>query len=307
MAKIKFVTSYYMDITEFTNDRWIGSYPSRKQRYLASIIYHCKNFPNYEVVCYTHQISFPEIEKIKIDYDISNLTIKIKELNDIKYTNQVDSIIDSLPDYMERFGLSGRPPQVMWGKFDLMREESTNTVDYLYWVDAGLQSVVLFPIRYNPNMNDEDFLTSFDKLSNFGLLFNETLINKLTNNSNDKFVTLLTNYAQDTYYSLEGNNTKYGNYPIAGFFGGEKKAVLEYCDYFDNAVDVFIRNNILCFEQTIMKYVTDLIPLEKLHVLYFDTHAIGLTEQEFHYDKWDSNKNLPKPIWRIWEEIRDNN
>lgn len=306
MGKTKFVTSYYMDITELTNGRWIGSYAGRKQRYLGSIIYHCKNFPTYDVVCYTHNVSLDEIQKIKDDYDLFNLTIKVKELDEIKYTEKVNSIVNMFPDYMERFGLSGRPPQVMWGKFDLMRIESTDDVDSLYWIDAGLQSVVLFPIRHNVHKNDKDFLTSFDKLSNFGLLFNESLINKLTNKSYGKFVTLLSPSPQDTYYSLEDNYVKPGNYPIAGFFGGKRNVVIEYCDYFDNAVNVFIKHNILCFEQTIMKYVTDTFPSEKLHILSFDTHSHGLSEQEFHYEEWDKNKNLPKPIWRIWEEIRDN-
>lgn len=293
-----------MDVSEFTQYKWIGSYSSRKQRYLASIIYHCKNFPNYEVVCYTHKVSFDEIQDVKNRYLLGNLQIKIKELDEIKYTEKINEVVKRVPDYMERFGLSGRPPQVMWGKFDLIRNECDS--DFVYWIDAGLQSVVLFPLRYNPNRKDEDFLTNFDKLSDFGLIFNESLIDKLSNNSDNKFVTLLCTQPQDRYYDLENNNTKPGNYPIAGFFGGHKDSVIEYCNLFDSSVEIFIRNDILCFEQTIMKYVTDLYQTNKLYILSFDTHSTGLTESQFHYEEWDINKNLPKPIWRIWEEIRDN-
>lgn len=295
-----------MDITEFTKNKWIGSASGRKRRYLTSLIHYCKNFPNYSIVCYTHKVSLFELEDIKSKYELINLVIKIKELDEIKYTDKINSVVDNVPDYMTRFNLPGRPPQVMWGKFDILREECTEEFDYIYWIDAGLQALQLFPLRYNPHISEPDIWTSFHKQGNFGLLFNESMIDKLTNNVTKKFVTLLSTQLQDVYYSLEGNDVKSGNYPIAGFFGGDKNMVLEYCDYFDNAVDIFVKNNILCFEQTIMKYVTDIFPLEKLHILSFDTHATGLNEQQFNYDEWDSSKNLPKPIWRIWEEIRDN-
>jgi hypothetical protein len=305
--KTKFVTSYYMDVSQFTNNKWIGSSVYRKPRYLSSLISHCKNFSSYDIVCYTHQINYDELLKIKNDYNLDNFIIKVKELDDIKYTEKINKVVNNVPDYMEKFALPGRPPQVMWGKFDLIRLECTNDVDNIYWIDAGLQAIQLFPRRYNPYINDSDVWTNIEKTGNFNLLFNESLINKLTNKSYGKFVTLLSTQVQDIYYSLEENYVKPNNYPIAGFFGGERSMVIEYCDYFDSAVDVFIKHNILCFEQTIMKYVTDIFPPEKLHILSFDTHALGLNEKEFHDDEWNPNKNLPKPIWRIWEEIRDDN
>lgn len=305
MKKTKFVTSYYMDITELTNGKWIGSAASRKRRYLSSLIYHCKNFPSYDVVCYTHQSSLSELETIKTDYNLINFIIKIKELDEIKYTNKINTVVSNNPDYMEKFGLPGRPPQVMWGKFDIMREESSDDYEYVYWIDAGLQALQLLPLRYNPHINEPDIWTSFDKQGNFSPIFNENIFNKLSEKTSGKFVTLLSTQIQDIYYNLNDNSPKPGNYPIAGFFGGKPEIVIEYCNYFDNAVDIFIDNNILCFEQTIMKYVTDIFPEEKLSIQSFDTHATGLNEKEFHYDEWDNTKNLPKPIWRIWEELKE--
>jgi hypothetical protein len=192
----------------------------------------------------------------------------------------------------------------MWGKFDVLREECNDDVDYLYWIDAGLLAIQLFPKRYNPHISDPDIWTNLEKEGDFSLLFNEAVLNKLSEESNRCFVTLLSTCPQDVYYNLNNQPVKTGNYPIAGFFGGKPTSVLEYCDYFDNAVKIFVEHNILCFEQTIMKYVTDIISIDKLHILSFDTHASGLTEQEFHYDFWDETKNLPKPIWRIFEEIK---
>jgi hypothetical protein len=306
MKKTKFVTSYYMDVTEFTKNKWIGSSASRKQRYLSSIIYHCKNFPNYNIVCYTHNINLIELEKIKTDYSLNNLTIKVKEMDEIKYTNGINSVVNLVPDYMERFGLPGRPPQVMWGKFDIVREECDEDVEYLYWIDAGLQAVQLMPLRYNPHINEPDIWTSFEKQGNFGLLFNESLINKLNLILQDKFFNIMCTTLQSYVHSFDDYYPIHDSYPIGGFFGGHKNSVLEYCNIFDESANKHLKNNILCFEDAIMKQATDRYPKEKLFTLKCDVHATPLTEKEFHYDIWDELKNLPKPIWRIWEEIRDN-
>ena len=305
MDKTKFVTSYYMEITKLTNNRWIGSYDSRKQRYLTSIIYHCKNFPSYDVVCYTHEVSLLEIQNIKDEHQLDNLTIKVKELDDIKYTERINLIVDEFPDYMEKFRLSGRPPQVMWGKFDLVRIECTEDIENIYWIDAGLQSVVLFPIRYNQNRFEDDFLTNHVKLANFGLLFNENLINKLNNLINGRFFNIMCSTVQSTVHTFDDYKPIEDYYPIGGFFGGNVKTVLDYCNGFDNAANKHFDNKILCFEDSVMKQVVDLFPKEKLFTLNCDTHSCGLTEPQFHYDEWDETKKLPKPIWRIWEEIRD--
>jgi hypothetical protein len=295
-----------MDITEFTNHRWIGSSTSRKQRYLTSLIYHCKNFPNYTIVCYTHNINLLELEKIKTDYSLNNLTIKLKEMDEIKYTNGINSVVNLVPDYMERFGLPGRPPQVMWGKFDLLREECDEEFDYIYWIDVGLQALQLFPLRYNPYYLDSDFLTTFHKQGDFGLLFNETLINKLNSILKNKFFNVLCTTLQSSVNCFDDYQPSNNEYPIGGFFGGYRKSVLEYCDIFDIVAEKHFKNNLLCFEDSVMKQVTDKYPKENLFGLLCNTHANGLTEQQFHYEEWDSSKNLPKPIWRMWEEIRDN-
>jgi len=307
MKRTKFVTSYYMDVTELTNYKWIGSASARKNRYIASLIYHCKNFPNYSVVCYTHGINLFELEKIKSDYELTNLVIKLKELDEIKYTEKINLVIENVPDYMERFNLPGRPPQVMWGKFDILRQECNGEFDYIYWIDAGFQALQLFPLRYNPFVKDEDIYTSVDKQGNFGLLFNESLIDKLTLMLEKRFFNIMCREIQSLVYSFDNYQPKYTNYPIGGFFGGYINSVLEYCDIFDNLANKHLDNNLLCFEDSIMKQSTDIYPEENLFLLECDVHARGLTEEQFHWEEWDSSKNLPRPIWRLWEEIRDNN
>lgn len=296
--RIKLVTGYWMDIVE---KGYTSAPASRKDRYLGSIISHCKGF-NYPVVCYTHSKNFEEVEKIKIDYNLTNLEIKIKELTDIKYSKSIKKI-QSLKSEEELYHLNGRPPEVMWGKFDVLSQEATDDIDYVYWVDAGLQSNQIFPYRHCPNINHSDFFSDPYKQYNFTLVFNRSMLDKLTNNLQNKFVNLVGTNPQDQYFNFDDYSPKPGNYPIAGFFGGHRNTVSEYCDLFSLAVDKFIDKEILCFEQSIMKYVIDNIDPSKLLLYSFDTHQTGIDENTFHYKEWDSNMGLPKPIFRIWEEI----
>lgn len=296
--RTKLVTGYWMDIM---GKGYTGAMPARKARYLGSIISHCRGF-NYPVVCYTHAKNVLELETVKAEYGLENLTIKIKELSEIKYASQIEAV-EAMKSPEELAHLSGRPPQVMWGKFDVMEQECIDDIDFVYWVDAGLQSNQIFPYRHNPDYLDEDLHRHPYKQYNFTNVFNREMLDKLTTRLTGKFATLVSTNPQDGYHSFENYTPKPGNYPIAGFFGGDKNAVLEYCSIFTEGVNKHVNAGILCFEQAIMKYVTDTIDSSKLEIFTFQTHQTGIDEQTFHYKEWDVNLNLPKPIFRIWEEI----
>jgi hypothetical protein len=301
--RTKLVTGYWMDIVE---KGYTGAMPARKSRYLGSIISHCRGF-QYPVVCYTHARNLNELQTIKEEYNLTNLEIKVKELSEIKYSRQIRGLQDNkTQEEIERFCLSGRPPEVMWGKFDVMKEECTDDVDYVYWVDAGLQSNQIFPYRHCPDKDAPDLHQHPYKQYNFTLVFNREMLDKLTQKSDGKFVTLVGTNPQDGYHSFQDYSPKPGNYPIAGFFGGAKEVVREYCDLFTQGVNKHIEAGILCFEQAIMKYVTDTIEPSKLQLHVFETHQTGIDVDTFHYKVWDSSLGLPKPIFRIWEEILEN-
>jgi len=304
MKRTKIVTAYWMDIDlENTNNKWMGSSSARKQRYLGSLIYHCKGF-NCPIICYTHERSLNELTHLKNQYNLNNLTIKIKELNDIKYTAKINSVANLTEGPIEH--LYGRPPQVMWGKFDVIREECTEDVDFIYWIDAGLQAVQLFPKRLNPYGNNEQLWQQEYNQFDYTPFFNSLMLQKLNDKVNKRFVTCLCTQLQDSCHSFGEYHPVPGRYPIAGFFGGDKERIIEYCEMFDKAVDLFVEHKILCFEQAIMKYVTDHFPEDKLMVLPFDTHQTGIDADIFHYAPWSSTNNLPKPLYRLFEEILEN-
>ena len=77
-----------MDVNGFP---FQGSASVRKERYLGSLISHCKNL-HLPVICYTHSKSLSEIEKIKNDFNLDNLEIKILELSDMKLHGRINEV-----------------------------------------------------------------------------------------------------------------------------------------------------------------------------------------------------------------------
>jgi hypothetical protein len=288
-------------------EKYVGAYSSRKQRYLGGIISLCKNFI-YDVVCYTHQKSYEEVKKIKDEYSLDNLKIKIKELEDVKYHSDILRIEDIKTKEELEF-LHGRPPRVMWGKFDFLEEECKDEIDYIYWIDAGLQYVGLFPMRLCKFISDSDcFLPPQHpfKQYDFGTVFNRNMIDKLTEKIENKFAILVSPNPQDGYHDFDDYVYKRCDYPIAGFFGGNKNVVLDFCKKFNEGVEKYVSNDLLAFEQPIMKYALDHFENEKVYKLEFHIHQSPLDFETFHNKVWDKSLNLQKPIFRIWEEIIEN-
>lgn len=287
--------------------------PLRKERYLGSIISHCKGFL-CEVVCYTHERNLEELELLKKENNLDNLTIKVKELNEVKYSAEIRRI-ENIKTKEELINLGGRPPEVLWGKFDFLKEEATDDVDFIYWIDAGLQSNQIFPLKYHPeisenikNIDDLPHEVMYTKYRqyNFTKIFNKKLFEKLETKSANKIVVLLaTNVPQCSYYNFEEYSHSPTEYPIAGFFGGDVKIVREFCDKFTEGANLYFKYDTLGFEQSVMKYVTDLFSQEKLLKYFFETHQGGIPVNFFHFEKWTEDCGFQKPIYVIWEEILD--
>ena len=308
--KTKLITGYWIGIA---NRPYVSSPLAKVDRYLGSLIGICKSV-EVPVICYTQKTNLEELVNLKNQYNLNNLEIKIKELDDMHYVDEFKRICDTkLPE--EILHLNGRAPEVMWGKFDVLRQECTEDTDYLYWVDVGLQSNQLMPYKYCVNIPTtvnshaelpmEIFTTGFLQF-NFGRLFNQTMLNNLERKVRNKIILLNSTTPQCSYYSVENydldlsfpNNA---NYPIGGFFGGDKTTVIEFCEKFCEGGEMQLRNNIVDQEQSVMKYAMDKMPREKLLLDYwFDVHVI---QEQFHYSKWSIDSGLPKPLYTTWEEI----
>jgi len=174
--KTKIVTAYWMDSEGYP---FQGMGAVRKDRYLGSLIAHCRNLGN-EIIVYTHNKNLKELEQLKSTHNLDNLTIKLLELTDMKLHKEINEV-------RERFfneDLNGRGPEIMWGKFDIIERESNNC-DRIYWIDCGLQHPGIFPWRYSGRYNkiEDHSGNSFNwwldyNTFNFAPIFNETLIKK---------------------------------------------------------------------------------------------------------------------------------
>ena len=278
----------------------------RKERYLGSLKSHCQNL-GHEIIVYTHSKNLEEVEKLKNDYNLDNLTIKLLELNEVKLHSSINEV-------RERFfneGLNGRGPEIMWGKFDIIERESEDC-DQIYWIDCGLQHPGIFPWMYSTKYNkvEDHHGDPFNwwadyEVFNFPTLFNETLINKIKNITNDKMFVISTpspqtNYSQFTERGIVDNVV--GPYLIAGMFGGNVDVVKEFTNNFWHYANEVIKHDFLVTEESIMKMAFDLIDKEKIITFSFDVHATQ-GHDKYHFQLWNESWNELKPLYMVWHDI----
>lgn len=307
--KIKYVTAYWMDVTGYP---FQGTSSSRKDRYLGSLISHCKNL-NREIICYTHNRNLQELQDLKTTHSLENLTIKILELTDMK----LHSGINKCRQHYFDTDLDGRGPEIMWGKFDVLERELQDA-DQIYWIDVGLQHPGIFPWMYCVPYHDKSFHDLADGRPpywnhiqqtqyNFGLIFNERLLDKLEQITREKMFVITTNNPQTSYgpwgtHNVIDYNVYVGPYLIAGMLGGSASAVKQFIDRFWYFANKAIENNFLVTEESVMKVAFD--SLDKNIFLPFDfaTHQSGLTI-DYHFEIWKSDVDGPKPLYMIWHDI----
>ena len=302
--KSKIVTAIWMDVD---GAPFQGTRSARKDRYFGSLISHCKGI-ELPIVCYTHHKNYDELIKLKQDYNLVNLTVKLLELTDMKLHTRIKQVRDSKFDT----DLDGRGPEIMWGKFQVLEQELEG-FDRVYWVDAGLQHPGIFPwmycepygdIKYHKNVitpiwNDKQ-ITQY----NFVKLFNIKIFDKLNAICNDKIVTLASPTPQTSYYKFKDtgiiDESVSGLYPIGGLIGGDVNRLKEYIEMYWSFCDKILTNNFLCTEESIMKLVYDRI--DNKISFNFDVHATNEHDQ-FHFELWNESWGKPKPLYMVWHEI----
>lgn len=304
--KSKLVTAYWMDVPGYP---FQGASSIRKKRYLGSLISHCIG-SKLPVVCYTHKISFDELNEIKENYKLNNLEIKILELTDIKFHNNINNIRSNKFDP----NLDGRGTEIMWGKFDILERE-LDGFDNVYWVDAGLQHPGIFPWMFskvhNKNLanfgipnNWWDVLDVF----NFSKFINHKFYDKLNVICKNKIM-FVCSYGPQIGYPLQPNNiVDYlfsSPYPVGGMFGGNVKILKKYLNLFWSYAEKVLDKEILCTEEVLMKPAYDLMPEEELYTGIFDCFSSSIeNHDEFHYEMWKPNKQTRKPFYMVWQEIK---
>jgi hypothetical protein len=306
---IKYITAYWMDVEGYP---YQGAFNSRKDRYLGSLISHCKNLGR-EIICYTHQKNILELENLKQENDLKNLTLKIMELSDMKLHKGINECRER---YYNR-DLDGRGCEIMWGKFDILEKELDNT-EQIFWVDVGLQHPGIFPWMYCIPYHDRSFHDLSDGRPpywnniqqtqyNFGLIFNSILMDKLEKITKDKIFVITTNNPQTSYGEWQLHNIidydiRRGPYIIAGMFGGNSKIIKHFIDKFWYFANKAIENYFLVTEESIMKITYDSLEKDIFLPFNFDTHQ-NTNSIENHFQIWKGEIDGPKPLYMIWHDI----
>jgi len=300
--RVKIVTAYWMGLSD---TKFQGVPNIRKQRYLGSLIAHCKNL-GLPIICYTRNENLSEVQQIKQEHNLSNLEIKILELSDVKLHNKINEVRE------RNFNkdLCGRGPEIMWGKFDVVEKE-LDDCDQVFWLDCGIQHPGIFPWRYSKkyfNLKDHpvvgDWWNQLD-VFNFGKIFNETLFNKIIDITKNKII-LLTSTSPQVLYPIElinhSNNLISSPYPIGGLIGGDVKLFKKFIDGFWKMAEFSLEKEILCTEEVLMKFAYDTLSVDEIINFNFTSYYIN-NHDEFHFNMWDINSNYPKPLYMVWYDI----
>lgn len=300
----KIVTAYWMNAEGYP---YQGTRESIKTRYLGSLISHCRGI-DFPIVCYTHERNREELYNLKSTYNLENLEIKILELCDMKYHKEISRVRDIKFDT----DLSGRGPEIMWGKFQAVEQE-LDGCERVYWVDCGLQHPGIFPWMYCVPYGDKKFHTNITRPAwadceitqyNFTHLFNTKIFNKLNTICEDKLATICSTSPQIGYpFAENGIDTLpiTTPYPVGGVIGGSVSKFKEYINTFWSVCEQVLNKNILCTEEAIMKVVHD---IHSSFMLPFTFGAYQTNEHDqYHFELWDNSWNKPKPLYMVWHDI----
>jgi hypothetical protein len=304
--KSKIVTGYWMDCVGYP---FQGTGPIRKERYLGSLIAHCQNI-QYPIICYTHERSLHEVEKVKRDYNLENLEIKILELYDAKYHSEIDAIRNSdVPRYTRE--LDGRGCEIMWSKF-LLLERELKDCDRIYWLDVGLQHPGLFTWSHSKKYNKPEehvglvapWWADYD-VYNFPNFINKAVFQKLDQITEGK-VTLLASIQPQISYPFRAlgilEKPFESPYPVGALVGGDPVQVQKYVNAYWHFAELLLEKNTLVTEESIMKPALDSMNPEDVLLFTFERFHCCEHDQ-FHFSKWEESWGEPKPLYMVIHDI----
>jgi hypothetical protein len=285
--KTKLVTSYYglHDGPPFwgqlNRDRWY--------KYSLATISNMG-----EIVCYTdpEDKGFNQLNEIKEKFNLENLTIKIYNIKDNPYQDQVYKIRTDKADRYNNPSMVGfytRPTAIYWMKYlflEMEYEPNTN----LYWIDAGLSHSGLFPSFANKYGIEPEFATFYGdaymanehKVYHYDKAFTPNILDKINNYAGDKIINLYRSTSDDNLsefnHKLNLDISYDGIYPIAGFFGGNSNLMIDYIAKSKEVINKILEINEICTEQEVMAYINS-TSRDWFKNWYFDT---------FYHEDWSN-------------------
>lgn len=286
-------------------DPWRGAPTTRRGRYKGSLLATCRNI-GYPVVCYTHKKNLEELEELKKEYSLDNLTIKLLELKDFKYHNELQRVRYESPEQLES---NGRGSEILWGKFQCIEQELDD--EEVYWVDAGLTHPGIFTwgksVLWNTSekQSPSDAHTRYESFD-YPDFFNRKTIDNIRKISTDKLFFITSTSPQCACSFSEYGVVKYpmsSPYIIGGIWGGNLELMKFFVKKFWYYCERLLENNLICTEEAVMKVIFDELNKNQKTFFNFDVWANNIDHDDFHYKPW--NPRLPKPFYRVIEEINE--
>lgn len=241
----KLVTFLYFGLGDFP---FYGhKVQARWDRYIHSLVQLSEM--GLPIVCYTGSNTAEALQDFMDENDVTNVTIKVKELEDIRHSEKMIEIKEKNPDKF-KFYL-----EVGWAKIALMEDEMEEGLDYLYWIDCGLSHIGLYPRRYNSNADKITGLSVNKYRYTYDGIFNTTTFLKINNWVGDKLIDIRNTLFFHDHRKLNGILEKDHNYDslsIGGIIGGHVSKLPDFFERFENYAQMCLDKEFLLNHEAMM-------------------------------------------------------
>lgn len=243
--KTKIVTFLYFGIGDFP---FYGhKVVARWDRYKNSLVQLSKM--GHPIVCYCGKNINKDLQFFLDSEGVTNVEIKVKELEDIRHSSEMLKIKEKNPDKF-KFYL-----EVGWAKIALMEEEMEEDLDYLYWVDVGLSHMGLFPREYNSRADEITGQSNNVACYTFDGIFNEYTFKNINNWVGNKLIDLRNTQFfhnhRDLNEVLEKKHS-YDSLSVGGIIGGHVSKLPDFYKRFDEYAKICIKKEFLLNHEAIM-------------------------------------------------------
>lgn len=242
-----------------------GGRPSREWHYRCSL-FNILNLNADKFICFT---SSEEIESLKTYFydekkvDRMKLEFQEFDLHNTKYSNEIRKNKD-----LKEILTNDRCVEIQYNKFlwlDILPE--IEKYDKVYWFDAGLSHVGLFPEELSIGTGIEYYF-HFPH-------FNPDFLDKINHMTNDKLLIVGKNNTNNYYWSRTIPEKYYTNFDtsyhiIGGLFGGNLKQLIQLKENFEELLIFLLKEeNQLYHEEQILSclYFND---IDKFNIFKFD-------------------------------------
>ena len=267
-------TSIYSNLfgTEF------GGRPGRETHYKLSL-YNILNLKANDYICFTSQEELGELENffyVEKSIDPSKLKFVVFDLHKSPYFEEIRRLKN-----MEEIINYDRCFEIQYNKFfwlDLI--ENIQEYDRVYWFDAGLSHVALFPEEYSYGEGIEFYY--------FFNLFTEKFLNSLNELTNSSIVLIGRRDGgegtiPETYY----NEYEREYHIVGGFFGGTPERMFEFKSLFEPLLKTLLEKEPTLYHEELLMSSIYHNNKDKFNILSFYQWNYYLereNESTFFYD-----------------------